>query len=137
MGRRVLAATAAVLATAATAAAFASPPGDPERGEQVYQRCIGCHSLDRDRTGPHHAGVFGRRVGGVDGFNYSDAMRKAGAAGMVWNEETLDAFLKAPRKFLPGTRMGYAGVKDDQERADLIAYLRAQSDSAQDQAQAR
>jgi cytochrome c len=129
-------AAAAVLATAA-ATALASPPGDPVRGEKVYQRCIGCHSLDRDRTGPHHAGVFGRRVGGVDGFQYSPALKKAGAAGMVWNEKTLDAFLANPRKFLPGTRMGYGGVKDDQERADLIAYLRAQSEGAKAEAPPR
>ena len=85
---------------------------------------MACHSIDRDRTGPRHAGLFGRRAGSVPGFPYSAAMKKAGEGGLVWNEQTLDKFLQNPTKFIPGTRMGYAGVKDDQERADLIAYLK-------------
>ena len=102
----------------------ALPTGDPARGAKIYERCGACHSIDRDRTGPRHAGLFGRRAGSVPGFSYSPAMKKAGANGLVWNETTLDKFLQAPTKFVPGTRMGYAGVKDDQERADLIAYLK-------------
>jgi cytochrome c len=101
--------------------------GDPGRGERIYDRCMACHSIDRDRTGPRHEGLVGRRVGAVPGFNYSAAMKKAGAAGMVWDEATLDKFLENPTKFLPGTRMGYAGVKDAQERADLIAFLKTQA----------
>jgi len=102
----------------------ALPAGDPARGAKIYERCGACHSIDRDRTGPRHAGLFGRRAGSVPGFPYSPAMKKAGANGLVWNETTLDKFLQAPTKFIRGTRMGYAGVKDDQERADLIAYLK-------------
>jgi cytochrome c len=98
--------------------------GDPARGEKIYDRCMACHSLDRDRTGPRHEGVVGRRVASVRDFNYSAAMKKAGAAGMVWDEATLDKFLENPTKFIPGTRMTYAGVKNAQERADLIAFLK-------------
>jgi cytochrome c len=116
---------AALFATALTVtAARALPPGDPARGERIYERCNACHSIDRDRTGPRHAGLFGRRAGSVPGFAYSPAMKKAGANGLVWTETTLDKFLKAPTKFVPGTRMGYAGIGNDQERADLIAYLK-------------
>ena len=113
----------------------AVPPGDPARGEKIYERCQACHSIERDRTGPHHAGLFGRGAGSVPGFQYSPAMKKAGTAGLVWNDDTLDKFLKAPTKFIPGTRMGYAGIKDDQERADLLAYLKqaTRSTSAQRQ----
>ncbi len=104
--------------------ARALPAGDPARGAKIYERCGACHSIDRDRTGPRHAGLFGRRAGSVPGFPYSPAMKKAGANGLVWTEATLDQFLRAPTKFIRGTRMGYAGIPDDQERADLIAYLK-------------
>ena len=107
-----------------TSATFALQPGDPTRGEKIYERCFACHAIDRDRTGPRHAGLFGRVAGSLPNFPYSPAMKKAGAAGLVWNETTLDAFLENPMKYVPGTRMGYAGVKDSQERADLIAYLK-------------
>jgi cytochrome c len=105
-------------------ATAAAADGDPRRGEKIYERCIACHSLDRDRTGPRHEGLIGRRVGSVPGFSYSPAMKKAGAAGMAWDEATLDRFLENPMKAIPGTRMGYAGVKNPQERADLIAFLK-------------
>jgi cytochrome c len=104
--------------------AKALPPGDPVRGEKIYERCAACHAIDRDRTGPRHAGLFGRRAGSLPGFAYSSAMKKAGAEGLIWNDQTLDAFLENPTKFIPGTRMGYAGVKDEKDRTDLIAYLK-------------
>jgi cytochrome c len=112
-----------VAATFVTAPALAFS-GDAGRGEKIYERCIACHSFERDRTGPRHEGLFGRSVGGLPQFPYSPALRAAGARGMVWDETTLDGFLANPTKFLPGTRMGYAGVRDPQERADLIAFLK-------------
>lgn len=113
-----------VLFIVLVAGSASAADGDPARGEKIYDRCVGCHSLDRDRTGPRHDGLIGRRVGAVPGFPYSAAMRKAGAGGMTWDEETLDRFLENPTKAMPGTRMGYAGIKDAQERADLIAFLK-------------
>lgn len=104
---------------AATGAA-ASPPGDAKRGEDVYSRCMGCHSLDYNRIGPKHCGVIGRKAGSVPGFDYSDAMKKS---GIVWTPEMLDKFLKKPTAFVPGTIMTFDGVPDDPERADVIAYL--------------
>ena len=103
------------------ASAFAQAAGDPAKGELIYQRCQGCHSIDRNRTGPMHKGLFGRPAGTVPGFAYSDAMKNS---GIVWSEQTLDQFLQGPRKMVPGTKMTYAGVADAQERADLIAYLK-------------
>jgi cytochrome c len=115
----------AALSIAAAGSAVAEQlHGNPAHGEKIYDRCMACHSLDRDRTGPRHEGVVGRRVASVPGFNYSPAMKKAGAAGMVWDEATLDKFLENPTRFIPGTRMTYAGVKNAQERADLIAFLK-------------
>ncbi|MGQ0677821.1 MAG: c-type cytochrome [Rhodospirillales bacterium] len=95
--------------------------GDPARGEKIYTRCEGCHSIERDRVGPRHQGLFGRRAGSVPGFPYSDAMK---TSGIVWDAEILDRFLTGPRSLVPGTRMGFAGIPDKQERADLIAYLK-------------
>ncbi len=108
-----------------SAAAGAVPAsGDVVRGEQIYTRCFACHALERDRTGPRHCGLFGRKAGSVPGFAYSEAMKKS---GIVWNEKTLARFLADPAKTVPGTSMGYDGVKDERERTDLIAYLKKAS----------
>ena len=95
--------------------------GDPAAGEAVYSRCLGCHAIEYNRTGPRHCGVMGRRAGSVPGFEYSPAMKKS---GIVWDERSLERFLAAPTKVVPGTLMTYAGVPDAKDRADLIAYLR-------------
>ena len=116
-----LTAVAAVLLLLMPRASALGADGDPTRGEQIYHRCQGCHSIDANRVGPRHAGLFGRHAGSLDDYNYSDAMR---ASGVVWDETTLDQFLTAPRKFIPGTKMPFAGIPDAQERADLIAYLK-------------
>jgi cytochrome c len=118
--------TAGVLLLQTGGAAAASPPpaakGDAARGEQVYARCMACHSLTENRIGPRHCGVFGRRAGAVPAFDYSPAMRRA---KITWNERSLDGFLTDPIKYLPGTAMVFAGVPDPQERADVIAWLKA------------
>lgn len=105
----------------ASSAAMAAPLGDATAGEAIYARCLACHALAYDRTGPRHCGLFGRRAGSVAGFPYSEAMKRA---TFVWNEKTLDRFLANPTKALPGTAMGYAGVTDGKERADLIEFLK-------------
>lgn len=93
-----------------------------KRGERVYERCAACHSIEGNRTGPQHCGLFGRRAGTAPGYDgYSRALRDA---KIVWNERTLDAFLQNPVRAVPGTTMGYAGIADARERADLIAWLR-------------
>lgn len=123
---RRLAGTLAAVALALTlvgdaaAAIDAALPGNPSAGEAIYARCLACHALAYDRTGPRHCGLLGRHAGSVKGFAYSVAMKRS---GIVWNERTLDRFLANPLKAVPGTAMGYAGVADRKERADLIAYL--------------
>ncbi len=115
-------ALALALALAACGApALAAPGPSVADGKVVYERCLACHALAYDRTGPRHCGLFGRRAGTVEGFPYSDGMRRS---RIVWNEKTLDLFLADPLKTVPGTSMGYAGVKEKAERADLIAYLK-------------
>jgi cytochrome c len=93
-----------------------------KRGEQVYARCAACHAVESNRTGPQHCGLFGRRAGTAPGFTmYSQALRDT---RIVWDARSLDVFLRDPMKAVPETTMGYAGVKDSKERADLIAWLR-------------
>jgi cytochrome c len=104
----------------ASAAASDAPVPDVAAGRAIYARCAACHSIERDRTGPRHCGLFGRRAGAVPGFAYSGAMR---ASGIVWNERTLDAFIANPLATVPGTFMGYAGIPDPAERAQLLAFL--------------
>lgn len=116
---RLLAALLAALLGGGAAASAAD--GSAERGEEVYTRCLACHTLAQNRVGPRHCGLFGRKAGSVPNYAYSSAMKKY---GVTWNEETLDRFIENPLKTVPGTKMGYAGVKDAQERADLIAYLK-------------
>ena len=119
---------AAGIVAAQHAVAVPAPPGPAadaaqlERGEQIYTRCAACHAIETNRTGPQHCGLFGRRAGTAPGFTtYSRAMR---SSTIVWDAHSLDVFLQAPLQAVPGTAMGYDGVKDPQERADLIAWLR-------------
>ena len=108
----------------AVAPACAAPPGDGERGKTLYEsRCGACHSLEANRVGPLHRGVFGRRAGSVKDYDYSAALRNA---KIVWSEATLDAWLADPEKAVPGQKMGYQ-VPGAQDRADLIAYLKRES----------
>jgi cytochrome c len=108
------------LALALLLAGAASAEGDPAKGEQIYHRCQGCHSIDRNRIGPMHKGLFGRPAGSVPGFDYSAAMKNS---GIVWTAATLDLFLQGPRQMVPGTKMTFVGLPKAQDRADLIAYL--------------
>jgi cytochrome c len=103
------------------AQALATPAAQLRAGEAVYARCMACHALAYDRTGPHHCGLFGRRAGSVPGFPYSEAMKRS---DIVWSAATLDRFLANPTKVVPGTAMGYAGVTDPAERHALIAWLK-------------
>ncbi len=102
----------------------ATAAGDPAAGEAVFRKCQACHGLDaaKKKTGPHLSGVIGRKAGSLEGFNFSEVMR---SSGLVWDDSTLDQFLAAPAKFLHGTKMMFPGLKDAQDRADVIAFLAA------------
>jgi cytochrome c len=115
-------ATRIAVAAALAACASAHAAGDAARGKETYEaRCGGCHSVDADRIGPRHAGVFGRKAGSVAGFAYSPALR---GSGLTWNEQTLERWLADPEKLVPGQRMGYS-LGDAAQRADVVAYLAA------------
>lgn len=96
-------------------------------GQKLYARCIGCHAFEYNRTGPMHCGLRGRRAGSLEDYSFSEAMK---SSGIVWTEETLDAFLLSPRQAIPGTTMEYAGIKDDIQRHALVLYLLEESISS-------
>ena len=111
------------MATAGAASASAGEStGDASRGKTVFARCAACHDLNTGATrlGPSLKGVVGRKSGSFAGFNYSTAMK---GKGVSWTPANLDMFLTSPMKYVPGTRMAFAGVPVAQDRADLIAYL--------------
>lgn len=101
--------------------------GEAERGARVFQACAACHSLEPDRnlTGPSLSGLWGRKAGSLASFSrYSDAL---GKSGIVWDEKTLDAWVRNPEAMVPGNLMPFEGLKEERLRADLIAFLKAAS----------
>ncbi len=112
---------AMVLIVGTAGAAMAA--GDVDKGAKLYKRCKACHTLDeggKNKVGPNLFGIFGREAGTLEGFKFSKAMK---ASDVVWDEATLDQFLTKPKKFIPKTKMGFPGLKKENQRADIIAYL--------------
>jgi cytochrome c len=112
--------TAIYLATMLMMTGVAHAAGDATRGEQIYQSCQDCHSLDDNEVGPKHRGVFGRAAGAVPDYDYSEALKNA---KIVWNETTLDQWLTNPQVFVPGSKMAFH-LTDAKDRADVIEYLK-------------
>lgn len=101
----------------------AAPVGDAARGAKLYEaKCTGCHSIETNRIGPAHRGVFGRKAGLAPGFSYSPGLKKS---KIVWTVPTLDRWLTNPQGTIPGARMGFR-LGDAAQRADVIAYLKTQ-----------
>lgn len=117
--------TAATPAAGAAAPAYASLTGDAAKGEKVFVQCKACHVTEagQNRVGPSLHALIGRTAGQIPGFNYSAANK---SSGIVWSEEELYKYLEAPQKVVPGTKMTFAGLKQPQDRADVIAYLKTQ-----------
>ena len=102
----------------------ATTGGDPAAGRLVFRKCQLCHSLDagKDILGPSLAGIVGRKSGSEPNYSYSPAMK---AANLVWDAKTLDRYLADPQKLVPGNKMPFPGLKTDQDRADVLAFLAA------------
>jgi cytochrome c2 len=122
------------LAVAGLAAAPALAQDDlAAAGEQVFKRCAACHMVGPDaknRVGPELNGIVGRPAGTLEGFSYSKAMVEAGAGGLAWDDATLDAYLADPKAMVKGTKMAFAGLKSEEDRQAVIAYLAAQGGSS-------
>lgn len=100
------------------------PAGDSKKGANLFKtRCAQCHTLEKDggnKIGPALHGVFGRKTGSVDGFAYTDANKQK---GITWDENTMFDYLENPKKYIPGTKMAFGGLKKDKDRNDLITYV--------------
>ncbi|MBL27579.1 MAG: cytochrome c family protein [Rhodospirillaceae bacterium] len=102
--------------------------GDPDAGKNVFNKCRACHKVEQgagNGVGPNLHGVYGREAGAAEGFNYSKAMKNA---DIVWNADTLSQYLEAPRKFIPGNKMAFPGLRSEDDRQNVIAYLHQQSE---------
>lgn len=118
---------------AATPIAVLLASADAAAGEGVFKKCASCHSIEKggpNKVGPDLWGVVERPIASHEGFSYSAAMTEFSKGGSEkWTFEHLNAFLTAPKQHVPGTAMGFAGIKKDDERANLIMYLHTQADS--------
>lgn len=117
---------AAVAGVVALSASMAMAAGDADAGKKVFNKCRACHKLEAgaNGVGPTLHGVVGREAGSVEGFKYSKAMQES---GVVWNEDALSQYLEDPRKFMPGNKMAFPGLRNADERDNVIAYLKQES----------
>lgn len=112
---------------ALAAAVFSEAAGDAQRGAKVFRNCAACHSLapELNLTGPSLSGLWGRKAGGLESFvRYSESLKRS---GIVWNEATLDKWLRDPQAAVPDNFMAFAGLKEERAREDLIAFLKTAS----------
>lgn len=126
---------AALVAFGAAGAGKAEQNGDADVGAKVFAQCTGCHQVGKgakDKIGPHLNGIFGRPAAAHNGYRYSKSMTRAGDDGLVWTAETLNAYIENPRALVSKTRMSFRGIKDPEDRANVLAYLRIFSDNPSD-----
>jgi cytochrome c len=113
----------------ATLASSQSQAQDAAAGEKVFTKCKACHNadVDKNKIGPSLHGVIGRTAGTHPDFKYSTAMVDAGKSGVVWDEPTLTKYLHDPKAMVKGTKMAFPGLKKDEDIANVIAYLKQES----------
>lgn len=122
-----IASTPALKAVPTTTSAANTVVTPLQRGERLYRRCVACHTLgqgEKHKVGPNLYGVFGQVAGEKEDFNYSKAMK---ASEIVWTEETLNAYIQRPSAYIPGNRMSFVGLKKEEDRKAVIAYMKVKT----------
>jgi cytochrome c len=118
---------AAALAVLGAPGPVTAQEGKAEDGAEVFKKCRACHDVGPDaknKVGPLLNNIVGRKAGTIEGFAYSEANKNAGGKGLTWTEGVLLKYLENPLVFMPGTKMAFAGLKDERDRRDLIAFLK-------------
>lgn len=113
-----------IAAVALSANAALAQDGNAEAGEDVFKKCRACHDVGPDaknKVGPMLNGLIGRKSGTIEGFAYSDANKNS---NVTWDEATFLKYIEDPRAFMPGNKMAFVGLKDEQDRKDVLAYIK-------------
>lgn len=117
----------AILLATAALSGTALAEGNAENGETVFRKCSACHAVGpkaRNKVGPHLNQIIGRKAGSLENYSYSAAFKALEEKGFIWDEETLFEYLEKPRDLVERTKMVFAGLRDEADRKDLIAYLK-------------
>lgn len=120
---------AIVVCTSIGSTASLAEEGDVAAGKNVYKKCGACHfyNKEKNRVGPHLVGIVGRKAGVIEKYKYSKALLKMAEEGLVWDEDSLNKYLEAPRKFIKRGKMAFAGLRKPKDRLDIIAFLKAEA----------
>jgi cytochrome c len=124
MIKKIAAAMTVLALTSFAGSALAE--GDAAAGAKVFKKCKACHMVGdkaKNRVGPVLNGIVGTEIASVEGYKYSKAFKAKKEEGLVWTAEVLDEYLTKPKAYIKGTKMGFAGLKKEKQRADVIAYL--------------
>ena len=124
MMKKIAAAMTVLALTSFAGSALAE--GDAAAGAKVFKKCKACHAVGegaKNKVGPMLNGIVGNEIASVERYKYSKAFKAKKEEGLVWTAEVLDAYLTKPKAYIKGTKMGFAGLKKEKQREDIIAYL--------------